>query len=50
MHAPVYIPETLTLTKVLKLFRSRGVHEAIVIDEYGTLSGLITLHDVLEES
>lgn len=49
VHAPVYIPETLTLTKVLKLFRSRGVHEAIVIDEYGTLSGLITLHDVLEE-
>lgn len=49
VHAPVYIPETLTLTKVLKLFKSRGVHEAIVIDEYGTLSGLITLHDVLEE-
>lgn len=49
VHAPVYIPETLTLTKVLKLFRTRGVHEAIVIDEYGTLSGLITLHDVLEE-
>lgn len=49
VHAPVYIPETLTLTKVLKLFKSRGVHGAIVIDEYGTLSGLITLHDVLEE-
>lgn len=49
VHAPVYIPETLTLTKVLKLFKSQGVHEAIVIDEYGTLSGLITLHDVLEE-
>lgn len=49
VHAPVYIPETLTLTKVLKLFKSRGVHEAIVIDEYGILSGLITLHDVLEE-
>lgn len=49
VHAPVYIPETLTLTKVLKLFKSRGVHEAIVIDEHGTLSGLITLHDVLEE-
>lgn len=49
VHAPVYIPETLTLTKVMKLFKSRGVHEAIVIDEYGTLSGLITLHDVLEE-
>ena len=49
VHSPVYIPETLTLTKVLKLFKRKGVHEAVVIDEYGTLSGLITLHDVLEE-
>lgn len=49
IHLPLYIPETLTLIKLLQLFRSRGVHEAIVIDEYGTLSGLVTLHDVLEE-
>lgn len=49
IHSPLYIPETLILTKLLQLFRTRGVHEAIVIDEYGTLSGLVTLHDVLEE-
>ncbi len=49
IHLPLYIPETLILTKLLQLFRSRGTHEAIVIDEYGTLSGLVTLHDVLEE-
>lgn len=46
---PLYIPETLTLTKLLAMFRQKGVHEAVVIDEYGTLSGLVTLHDVLEE-
>lgn len=49
VYDPLYIPETLILTKVLKFFKKKGVHEAIVIDEYGTLSGLITLHDVLEE-
>lgn len=49
IHLPLYIPETLILTKLLQMFRTRGVHEAIVIDEYGTLSGLVTLHDVLEE-
>lgn len=49
LHQPVYIPETLTLVKVLQNFRAKGVHEAIVLDEYGALSGLITLHDVLEQ-
>lgn len=49
LHPPLYIPETLTLVKVLQSFRGKGVHEAIVLDEYGALEGLITLHDVLEE-
>ncbi len=49
LYKPLLIPETLILTKVLALFKTQGVHEAVIIDEYGTLSGLITLHDVLEE-
>lgn len=49
VYKPLFIPETLTLTKVLSLFKDRVVHEAVVIDEYGTLTGLVTLHDVLEE-
>ena len=49
LRQTVYIPETLTLVKVLRCFHDKGVHEAIVIDEYGGFSGLITLHDVLEQ-
>lgn len=49
IYEPLYIPETLTLTKALQIFKTKGVHEAIVIDEYGTLSGLVTLHDILEQ-
>lgn len=49
IRKPIYIPETLILSKVLRRFRAKGVHEAVVVDEYGNLSGLITLHDVLEE-
>lgn len=49
VYKPLYIPETITLTRVLSAFKTAGVHEAVVIDEYGTLSGLITLHDWLEE-
>ncbi len=44
-----YIPETLTLLKILRTFREKSVHEAVVIDEYGSFSGYISLHDVLEE-
>lgn len=49
IYKPLFIPETLILTKVLSFFKDRVVHEAVVIDEYGTLTGLVTLHDVLEE-
>ncbi len=49
VYKPLLIPETLILTRVLTFFKTKGVHEAVVIDEYGTLSGLVTLHDVLEE-
>lgn len=46
---PIYIPETLTLIKILELFRQKNAHEAIILDEYGALEGFITLHDILEE-
>lgn len=44
----VFVPETLTGMELLEHFRSSGLQMALVVDEYGELQGLVTLHDVLE--
>jgi Mg2+/Co2+ transporter CorB len=46
---PWFVPETMTLEEQLSAFRERRSHFALVVDEYGTLQGLITLGDILEE-
>jgi len=46
---PFYIPETKNLEELLAEFKKRRVHIAIVIDEYGGTSGLITIEDLLEQ-
>jgi len=45
---PIYIPEQLPATKVLELFRETRNHFGIVVNEYGSMEGIITLHDVTE--
>lgn len=46
---PLMVPESIGLVKLLDLFRTEGVHEAVVLDEFGGFSGLVTLHDIMEE-
>jgi CBS domain containing-hemolysin-like protein len=46
---PFFIPETKNLEELLQEFKKRRVHIAIVIDEYGGTSGLITIEDLLEQ-
>ncbi|GIL38848.1 transporter associated domain-containing protein [Roseiterribacter gracilis] len=46
---PWFVPETRTLAGQLQAFRRRREHFALVVDEYGTLRGLVTLEDILEE-
>ena len=49
MTTPYFVPEYKKLDKLLHQFKKRKHHMAIVVDEYGGVSGLITLEDALEE-
>jgi len=47
---PVYfVPETMKISRLLKEMQRRKTHLAVVVDEFGGTSGLVTLEDVLEE-
>ncbi|TXC66907.1 CBS domain-containing protein [Piscinibacter aquaticus] len=49
LRPAVFVPESKGLNELLRDFRSNRNHLAIVIDEFGTTAGLITIEDVLEE-
>lgn len=49
LRQPVYVPESKPADVLLKEFRLKRNHMALVVDEFGSISGLITIEDVLEE-
>jgi CBS domain containing-hemolysin-like protein len=49
MNKPYFVPEYKKLDSLLQQFKKRKQHMAIVVDEHGGVSGLITLEDALEE-
>lgn len=49
MRQAFFVPETKNALEVLNEFKARKTHMAIIIDEYGGTSGLVTIEDVLEE-
>ena len=48
LQPPVYVPESLTGMELLDQLRASGAHTVFVIDEYGEVQGMVTLHDVIE--
>ncbi|WP_031553718.1 HlyC/CorC family transporter [Parvularcula oceani] len=49
LMTPYFVPETTTLQEQLDAFKRNQQHFALVVDEYGSLQGLVTLEDILEE-
>jgi magnesium and cobalt exporter, CNNM family len=49
MRAPVFVPESQSLERLLETYRSQRLHIAVVVDEFGGLSGIVTLSDVVRE-
>jgi len=49
LRLPYFVPETKKIIDLLKEFQIKKIHMAVVIDEYGGTSGIITLEDILEE-
>lgn len=49
LYPPIYVPENMAAYRVLEHFKSNKLHNAIVVDEYGSLQGIITMDDVMDE-
>lgn len=49
MRPPLFVPRTKPLRDLLREFRVQQVHMAVVLDEYGGTSGLVTTEDIIEE-
>jgi putative hemolysin len=49
LRKPYFVPETKDLAALLTEFRAQNQHMALVVDEYGSMQGIVTLEDVLEE-
>ena len=49
MRKATFVPETKSIIELLKLMKNNKVHIAIIVDEYGGMSGLVTMEDIIEE-
>lgn len=49
LRNPYFVPEMKMIDDLLEEFRSRKIHMAIVVDEFGGTSGIVTMEDILEE-
>ncbi|MGC9399805.1 MAG: hemolysin family protein [Anaerolineae bacterium] len=48
LQPPLFVPESMSVLRVLELFKHQSTHIALVTDEYGIIQGVVTHHDILE--
>jgi putative hemolysin len=48
MRTPLYLPDTVNVLRALEVFKTTAEALALVVDEYGDLEGMVTLHDILQ--
>lgn len=49
LHSALFVPETMKISTLMREMQKKRQHMAIVVDEYGSVSGLVTIEDLLEE-
>lgn len=49
LHYALFVPESMKISALMREMQKKRLHMAIVVDEYGTVSGLVTIEDLLEE-
>lgn len=49
LREPLMVPKSMRAFRLLELFRQSGWHVAIVVDEFGGMAGLVSVHDILEQ-
>lgn len=49
LKAPLFIPPSLRISDLLRLFQKQQTHLAVITDEYGGIAGIVTIEDILEE-
>jgi len=49
LKPPFFVPETMKISLLLREMQKKGIHMALVVDEYGGISGSVTIEDLLEE-
>jgi putative hemolysin len=49
LHPPLFVPETVQISRLLRMLQQRHLNMAMVVDEHGGIAGLITIEDLLEQ-
>jgi putative hemolysin len=49
LHSAIFVPETMKISSLMREMQKKRQHMAIVVDEYGSVAGLVTIEDLIEE-